>query len=67
MYRTDNPARDYDRYAARMQQALDCLPRCFECGEAIQTDEYYELDDGKYLCPACLDENHKRWTEDFIG
>lgn len=62
---TGDALRDFDRYEARRQRALDRLPRCYECGEAIQTDEFYEVDEGKYICPHCLEENHKRWTEDF--
>lgn len=66
MYRTDDPARDFDRWEESRQRALDRLPVCCECGEHIQTDEYYELDAGKYVCPACLEENHKHWTDDYI-
>ena len=67
MYRTDNPHADHDRYEARRQRALDRLPRCCECGGPIQTDEFYELDEGKIVCPACLEENHQRYTDDYTN
>ena len=60
-----DPIRDYDRYDAERQRAQDRLPQCCECGEPIQSDECYELDDGKYFCPECLDEKYKRWTDDL--
>jgi formylmethanofuran dehydrogenase subunit E len=67
MYRTDDPLRDFDRWDERRQRALDRLPRCCECGEPIQTEEFFEFDEGKIVCPACLEENHQRYTDDYIG
>lgn len=65
MYRTDNPARDWDRHCERQERRLNRFPICCECGERIQDEEYYELDEGKCVCPACLEENHRHWTEDY--
>ena len=63
---TGDPIADFNRYDAERQRAEDRLPVCCECGEPIQTDEYYEFDAGKYICPECLDANHKHYTEDYI-
>lgn len=58
-----DPIRDWERYDAARQRKLDRLPHCCECGEPIQSEDYYELDDGKYVCPECLDANHKRYND----
>ena len=64
---TDDPIRDFDRHDARLQKSLSRFPICFECGEPIQAEEFYEFDHGRCICPTCLENNHMRWTEDFIG
>ena len=45
MYRTDDPARDYDRYEAEVEKAMELLPVCSECGEHITDDFCYQLYD----------------------
>ena len=65
-YRTDDPHRDFDRYEDRRQRAIDRRPHCCECGEPIMDDHFYEFEDGKYICPECLEDNHRKWTEDYI-
>ena len=57
--------RDADRYDWERQRKLDRLPRCAICGETIQDQECYEFDEEKYVCPECLDEHYKRWTDDL--
>ena len=66
MYRTDDPHRDFDRYEDRRQREIARRPRCSECENPIMDDQFYEFEDGKYICPKCLEENHSRWTEDYI-
>ena len=63
---TDNPARDWDTYTERQERRLARLPHCCECGEPIQTDEFYEFEDGRYICPECLDENHRKDLDDYL-
>lgn len=58
----DNYGR-WEQHEAEQQRLLDKLPICSECGEHIQAEECYEFN-GKYICPDCLIENHRRWTED---
>lgn len=64
MYCPDN----YDafcRHEAEQERALAKLPECSECGEKITDDECYEFND-KLICPDCLNNYHKRQTDDFI-
>ena len=64
MYIPDN----YDRFKVHMAERdrqLDKLPECSECGEKIQSDECYEFND-ELICPDCLTNYHRKWTEDFM-
>ena len=63
-YPTDNPAADYNRYQDKLQKELDKLPICYECGEPIQDEECYEIND-ELICPECLLKNHRKFTDDY--
>ena len=63
MYVQDN----YDRWEAYEEaqiQKLESLPRCSECDEPIQTDYCYEIND-ELVCPDCMEQNYKKWTDDY--
>ena len=62
--RRADPLDDYAAYDAHVSAELDKLPRCSECDEPIQTDECYEIND-ELICPECLKENHRKWTENY--
>ena len=62
---TDNPLADFYRHDAKQTEYLERLPVCAECGEPIQTDECYEIN-GEIICPDCLKENYRHWTENYI-
>lgn len=64
-YRTGDPISDFNRWDAEQAAELKKLPKCTECDEPIQDDCYYEIN-GECVCPACLDNNHKHWVEDYI-
>ena len=61
---SDDPVRDYERYCAKQDRELDHLPTCYECGEKIQTDECYDIND-ELICPECLKNNHRKWVDDY--
>lgn len=63
MFYTDDPLRDFHMHDAEQERKLKMLPKCSECGEHIQTDECYEIND-ELICPDCLDKNHRKWVED---
>ncbi len=59
---------NYDLWAqhdAEQERGLQLLPYCSECGEHIQTDDLYEIND-ELICPHCMEENHRKWTENFM-
>lgn len=62
---TDDPVRDAERHEAEKDKALKQRPVCCECDHHIQDDVCYEFGDG-LICPDCLKDNHKKWTDDYI-
>ena len=60
------PYLDFERREREEERWLSRRPRCCECGEHIQDEELYEIDEGKLVCRACLDEHYKKCTEDYI-
>ena len=60
---TDDPLGDFDRWDAEQEREREKLPICCECGERIETDVLYEINDC-FICEECLENNHKKWTED---
>lgn len=62
---TDDPYADFDRHDAEWRSELDKLPKCAECGEPIQDEYCYEIND-ELICPECLKDNHRKWVEDCL-
>lgn len=65
MFLTGDPERDFDRYEAEQERELNKRPKCYECGEPIQDEECFEINDC-LICPSCLNENHRKFTDDYI-
>lgn len=65
MFYSDDPIVDFNCYDAEQQAKLNSLPRCSECDEPIQSEACYEIN-GELICEECLENNHKKWVEDFI-
>lgn len=64
MYVPDN----YDAFCeheAAMECSLAKLPECSECGEKIQDEFCFEVND-ELICHKCMNENHRKWTDDCI-
>ena len=62
---TDDPIADFYSHDAEMQRSLEKCPICSECGEYVQDDTYYDIN-GEVVCIECLNDNYKRYTEDYI-
>ena len=56
----------WERHDAEQQKKLEKLPLCDYCEEYIQTDEYYEINND-LICPDCMNENFRKWVDDYIG
>ena len=65
MYRTDDPLADFARYDRRQQSRLNRLPKCDYCGEPIEDDYLYEIND-VVICEECLCEHHRKDVEYYV-
>ena len=65
MFYTDDPIADFHRYDAEQQKKLDRLPKCSECGEPIQDEFCFEVND-ELVCDECMHNNHRKSVDDFI-
>ena len=52
---TDDPERDYERYASDIDDRLASLPKCRNCGEPIQQEDAVYFSGG-FICDNCLEE-----------
>lgn len=55
----------WEAHEAEQEKLLEKLPECESCGELIQDDFYYEINDS-IICEHCLNEHFRKRTEDFI-
>jgi formylmethanofuran dehydrogenase subunit E len=62
MYRTGDPISDFAQRDREEAEWLDKLPKCADCGEPIQDDHYFLIND-KPVCPCCLEDNYKKVNE----
>lgn len=65
MFRTDDPLADFARHDAEQKQWLKSRPVCSECGEPIQDEHCYEVND-ELICEECMERNHRKYVEDYI-
>jgi formylmethanofuran dehydrogenase subunit E len=64
MSRTDSPIDDFLRYDRERERERELLPRCSMCGEPIEEETCYEIND-ELICEGCLEAHFKRVTSDF--
>lgn len=58
----------YDKWAEhnrQQEEALERLPKCCECGNPIQDDYCFVIND-EPICEKCLIENYRKSTEDVV-
>lgn len=59
-----DPLLDASRYDNRQQRRLDRQPKCVICGEPIQDEHCYQIND-ELICAECLNENYRVFTDDY--
>ena len=64
-HRSDDPVADFMRHDAEQARELKRLPVCSECGEPIQSETCYEIND-ELICEDCLNRNHRKFTDDYM-
>ena len=66
MMRTDDPISDFMVWDTQREKQLQRLPVCNVCGEPIQDEHFYLIND-ENICLECMEYNFKKRTEDFEG
>lgn len=62
---TDDPVADFLRHDYQQQKNLNKRPKCLHCGEPIQADHFYLIND-EPICPDCLESDYRKEIEDYI-
>ena len=59
---------NYDQFLEKERREkawLDSLPVCEICGKPIQDEHLYLIND-EFVCPACLDRDFRKDTDDYV-
>ncbi len=62
---TDNPLADFASWDAEQTAELERLPVCADCGEPVQDDHYYLIND-EVICPNCLESGYRKDIDEYI-
>lgn len=62
---TDDPVADFDRFDRMQQKELEQRPVCADCGEPVQEDYFYLIND-EVICTNCLESGYRKPIEDYI-
>ena len=62
---TDNPLADFESWDAEQTAKLERLPVCADCGEPVQDDHYYLIND-EVICPDCLESGYRKDIDEYI-
>lgn len=65
MFITDDPVQDFLNHDREQQARLDKLPKCADCGEPVQDDHYYLIND-EVICPICMESNYRKAVDDYV-
>ena len=55
----------WSEHNRQKEEKLHQLPKCEYCGQHIQDEYYFEIND-EIICEGCLMENYRKHTEDFV-
>lgn len=66
MFRTNDPVADAEAYINELEDALALMPVCSECGEHIQNEHCFVIND-EIICESCMNKNYRKYTMDLIG
>lgn len=56
----------WEKHDEELQDALELLPLCSICGERIQTEYCYEIND-EIICEHCMVGYFRKETMDLMG
>ncbi len=52
----------WETYDDNQNRLLKELPICADCGEYVQDDHYYLIND-EVICPECIESNYRQEVE----
>lgn len=55
----------WEDHEREKEQALERLPVCEVCGNPIQGDHLYLIND-EFVCPACLERDFRKDVDDYV-
>ena len=59
---------NYSQWESKMVREdrwLNKRPVCDYCDEHIQDEHFYSIN-GECICPECIENHFRKWTEDYI-
>lgn len=65
IFRTDDPLADFAAWDREQADMMERLPECAYCGEKVQDDHYYLIND-EVVCPDCLDSYFRKEVDDYF-
>ena len=66
MFYTDDPVADFEAYDRQQEEQLERLPVCEICGEPIQDEHLYLIND-EFVCEKCLIRDFRKNTDDYVA
>ena len=63
-FRSGDPLDDFNRYDREQTKRLTQLPVCSICGDPIQDEHLYLIND-EFVCPECLERDFRKDAEDY--
>lgn len=60
----DRVSQDLENYYKQREEYEAQHPECFECGQTIFADWYYEIDD-RFYCEDCMNDLFRKDIEDY--
>ncbi len=63
---TDDPVADFHSHDAQKERWLESRPECYECGNKIQDEYCFEVND-EYICEECMKDNHRKSVDSIVG
>ena len=56
----------WEQHEADQQAEFQKLPKCDYCGEPVQSDHFFLIND-EVICPECLNYHFRKETTDHVG
>lgn len=62
---TSDPVADFERHDREQAKQLDSLPVCENCGNPIQGEHLFLIND-EFVCTECLIRDFRKDVEDYV-